>query len=162
MEPRLSLVTLGVADLERATRFYESVLGLPRIPTPPEVAMFRLGATWLSLFPREALAADAGVPAAGGGFPGFARAYLHHLFAANEILSAILVSIHNVRFYERLVQGARAAILAGDYESWRREFLAAYGGNDEPDPETRHSPAGSIGNSGFQATSHKKPSGSAK
>ena len=57
---------------------------------------------------------------------GFARAYLHHLFAANEILSAILVSIHNVRFYERLVQNARAAILAGSYEAWRREFLAQY------------------------------------
>ena len=57
---------------------------------------------------------------------GFARAYLHHLFAANEILSAILVSIHNVRFYERLVQNARVAILAGRFEEWRREFLAEY------------------------------------
>jgi queuine tRNA-ribosyltransferase len=57
---------------------------------------------------------------------GFARAYLHHLFAANEILSAILVSIHNVRFYERLVQNARAAIIAGRFEDWRREFLAEY------------------------------------
>ena len=58
---------------------------------------------------------------------GFARAYLHHLFAANEILSAILVSIHNVRFYERLVQNARAAIVAGRFADWRREFLAEYG-----------------------------------
>jgi queuine tRNA-ribosyltransferase len=58
---------------------------------------------------------------------GFARAYLHHLFAANEILSAILVSIHNVRFYERLVQDARAAIVAGRFADWRREFLAEYG-----------------------------------
>ncbi len=57
---------------------------------------------------------------------GFARAYLHHLFAANEILSAILVSIHNVRFYERLVQNARAAIVGGRFEDWRREFLAEY------------------------------------
>jgi queuine tRNA-ribosyltransferase len=57
---------------------------------------------------------------------GFARAYLHHLFAANEILSAILVSIHNVRFYERLVQNARVAILAGRFEDWRTEFLAEY------------------------------------
>ena len=57
---------------------------------------------------------------------GFARAYLHHLFAANEILSAILVSIHNVRFYERLVQNARAAIVGGRFEEWRREFLAEY------------------------------------
>src|SRR5262245_56204555 len=57
---------------------------------------------------------------------GFTRAYLHHLFAANEILSAILASIHNVHFYQRLVRDARAAILAGDYAGWRRGFLADY------------------------------------
>jgi len=57
---------------------------------------------------------------------GFARAYLHHLFAANEILSAILVSAHNVRFYERLVAQARAAIVAGTYDDWRAAFLADY------------------------------------
>jgi queuine tRNA-ribosyltransferase len=57
---------------------------------------------------------------------GFSRAYLHHLFAANEILSAILASIHNVHFYARLMGDARAAILAGRFSSWRREFLAEY------------------------------------
>jgi queuine tRNA-ribosyltransferase len=66
---------------------------------------------------------------------GFTRAYVHHLFAANEILSAILVSVHNVRFYERLVQRARSAVLAGRYDDWRREFLAAYASdaNDDQD-----------------------------
>jgi queuine tRNA-ribosyltransferase len=59
---------------------------------------------------------------------GFTRAYLHHLFAANEILSAILASIHNVHFYENLVKRARKAILGGGFESFRREFLAGYGG----------------------------------
>jgi len=57
---------------------------------------------------------------------GFSRAYLHHLFAANEVLSAILASIHNVRFYQRLMGDARAAILAGRFSEWRREFLAEY------------------------------------
>jgi queuine tRNA-ribosyltransferase len=59
---------------------------------------------------------------------GYSRAYLHHLFAANEILSAILASIHNVRFYQRLVANARRAIGQGDFEAWRRGFLAEYGG----------------------------------
>ncbi len=36
MEPRISLVTLGVSDLKRATRFYEQVLKLPRLETPLE------------------------------------------------------------------------------------------------------------------------------
>src|SRR3972149_4876348 len=75
MEPRLSFVTLGVSDLQRATRFYGEVLKLPRIPTPPEFSFFELGKPWLSLYPRELLAADAGVPAAGSGFPGFTLAH---------------------------------------------------------------------------------------
>jgi queuine tRNA-ribosyltransferase len=57
---------------------------------------------------------------------GFSRAYIHHLFAANEVLSAILCSIHNVRFYQRLVRDARQAILSGDYAGFASEFLARY------------------------------------
>jgi len=57
---------------------------------------------------------------------GFSRAYLHHLFAANEVLSAILCSVHNVRFYEKLVSDARAAIVQGSYEAWKGQFLARY------------------------------------
>lgn len=75
MEPRLSLVTLGVGDLKRATRFYEQVLKLPRLPTPPTIAFFELGRTWLALYPRELLAEDADVPAAGSGFRGFTLAH---------------------------------------------------------------------------------------
>jgi catechol 2,3-dioxygenase-like lactoylglutathione lyase family enzyme len=75
MEPRISLITLGVADLERATRFYEECLRLPRLKTPPSVAFFEMGKTWLALWPRESLAADAGLPSKGSGFPGFALAH---------------------------------------------------------------------------------------
>jgi queuine tRNA-ribosyltransferase len=61
---------------------------------------------------------------------GFSRAYLHHLFAANEVLSAILCSVHNVRFYEKLVGDARSAIVQGSYGEWRRKFLATYSGEE--------------------------------
>ena len=57
---------------------------------------------------------------------GFSRAYLHHLFASNEILSAILASIHNTHFYQRLVRDAREAILARRYDDFHRDFLASY------------------------------------
>ena len=60
---------------------------------------------------------------------GFSRAYLHHLFAANEILSAILASIHNVHFYQRLVRESREAVLAGEFDAFRRRFLSSYLGD---------------------------------
>ena len=75
MEPRISLITLGVTDLELATRFYEECLGLPRLKTPPSVTFFELGKTWLALWARASLAADAGLPVQGSGFPGFALAH---------------------------------------------------------------------------------------
>ena len=75
MEPRISLITLGVADLQRATRFYAECLGLPRIETPPSVTFFELGKTWLALWSRESLAADAGLAPDGSGFRGFALAH---------------------------------------------------------------------------------------
>ena len=59
----VSLITLGVDDVERAARFYEAV-GWRRSAASVEgtVAFLRGGATVLSLFGRDALAAEAGVP----------------------------------------------------------------------------------------------------
>ena len=56
----------------------------------------------------------------------FTRAYMHHLYASNEILSAILGAIHNVSFYQTLMREAREAIVAGRYGAFEREFLAGY------------------------------------
>lgn len=75
MQPRISMITLGVRDLARAIRFYERGLGFPRMESPPEVAFFTLNGTWLGLYGRDALAEDATVPAAGSGFAGFALAH---------------------------------------------------------------------------------------
>jgi queuine tRNA-ribosyltransferase len=64
----------------------------------------------------------------------FTRAYLHHLYAANEILAAILGATHNVRFYQRLMAEMREAILARRFLDWKREFYADYG---EPSADAR-------------------------
>jgi queuine tRNA-ribosyltransferase len=70
---------------------------------------------------------------------GFIRAYLNHLFNTNEILGAVLTTVHNVRFYHRLMEGARDAILAGRYDAFRQAFLAEYQGatqaTSKTDPE---------------------------
>jgi uncharacterized protein len=75
MEQRLSLVTLGVADLERARRFYEDGLGWRRGNTHDEVAFYQLGGMILALWGRDALAQDARLPGADSGFGGIALAY---------------------------------------------------------------------------------------
>lgn len=61
MEPRISLITLGVADLDRSYCFYKEGLGLPTTRTPEQGIVFfqTLGAT-LALFPYEHLAEDVG------------------------------------------------------------------------------------------------------
>lgn len=75
MKPRISMVTLGVSDLQESIRFYEA-LGFPRKESPPDVAFFTLNGTWLSLYDREALAEDACVQADGHGFNGVTLAYV--------------------------------------------------------------------------------------
>lgn len=54
------------------------------------------------------------------------RGYLRHLFMAGEMLGPILLSIHNVTYYQRLVAGARRAIEVGRFEEFRHERLAGW------------------------------------
>lgn len=74
MEPRISIITLGVDDLDRSVRFYQS-LGLPLREGSKGIAFFETVGTWLALFPRTALAEDAGVEPTGSGSPRFTLAH---------------------------------------------------------------------------------------
>ena len=69
------MITLGVGNLGKSINFYEKGLGFPKMDSPPEVAFFTLNGTWLGLYGREDLAADANIPAEGSGFTGFALAH---------------------------------------------------------------------------------------
>jgi catechol 2,3-dioxygenase-like lactoylglutathione lyase family enzyme len=69
------MITLGVSDLAASVKFYEQGLGFPRMDSAPEVAFFTLNGTWLGLYNRDALAADASVPQAGSGFESFTLAH---------------------------------------------------------------------------------------
>jgi catechol 2,3-dioxygenase-like lactoylglutathione lyase family enzyme len=83
MNPRISMITLGVRDLAAAVKFYEQGLGFPRMESPPEVAFFTLNGTWLGLYPRGALAEDAAVSQEGRGFEGFTLA--HNVSSETEV-----------------------------------------------------------------------------
>ncbi len=56
----------------------------------------------------------------------FSRAYLHHLFRSNEILSATLSAIHNVQFYLNMMSETRQAIEKNDFKAFKTEFLGEY------------------------------------
>jgi queuine tRNA-ribosyltransferase len=53
----------------------------------------------------------------------YSKAYLHHLVRSDEILGQVLLSWHNVAFFEALTARLRAAILAGDFDPLRRDLL---------------------------------------
>lgn len=76
MEQRISLITLGVVDLQRATAFYENVIGWKPEASPPGVAFFNLSGFIFALWPHDELADDMGRTDAGvSTYRGFALAY---------------------------------------------------------------------------------------
>jgi queuine tRNA-ribosyltransferase len=56
----------------------------------------------------------------------FTRAYIRHLFLADEILGLRLLSLHNVHFLVRLMRDARDAIRARTFDAWSRDWLGRY------------------------------------
>ncbi len=110
MDPRISLITLGVSDLARSTDFYQHILKLPKLESHPSISFFEMGKTWLALYPRDELAADAGLalpshPAspsqqAHAPFPGFTLAHNVGSEAAVDALIAEL-SAAGVRIIKR-------------------------------------------------------------
>lgn len=74
-KPNLSFVTLGVSDLERSTRFYQTLGWTLHEPRDAGVSFFELNGVILSLFPRTELAKDAAVEDSEPGFSGISLAY---------------------------------------------------------------------------------------
>jgi queuine tRNA-ribosyltransferase len=55
---------------------------------------------------------------------GYSRAYLHHVFRAQEIISSMLLTWHNLHYYQELMQGIREAIAAGTFGAFQADFHA--------------------------------------
>lgn len=87
MQPRLSLITLGVADVARARAFYEQLGFKASSASIESVAFFDAGGVVLALFGRKDLAADAAIS---DGTPGFSGVSLAHNVSAEEDVARVL------------------------------------------------------------------------
>lgn len=91
MEPRVSLITLGVADLPRSIEFYVDVVGWKAAPGPPEIAVFDLNGVVFSLYPHEDLAKEFGGTSGDADvYQGFALA---HNVGSREEVDAIFARL---------------------------------------------------------------------
>ncbi len=87
MEPRISIVTLGVRDLPLSVAFYRDGLGLPLENDGEGIAFFALEGTKLALYPRRKLAEDATVDSTGSGF---AAITLSHNVRSKDAVDSLL------------------------------------------------------------------------
>ncbi len=75
MEQRISLITLGVANLERSRNFYERLGWRRSMANAEGIVFFQTGGMALALYPRSELARDVNIAAEGQGFAGITLAY---------------------------------------------------------------------------------------
>ncbi|MWB78619.1 tRNA guanosine(34) transglycosylase Tgt [Pseudooceanicola sp. 216_PA32_1] len=61
---------------------------------------------------------------------GYSRAYLHHVFRAGEMISGMLLTWHNLHYFQQIMQGMRAAIAAGTFAAWEADFHATRAAGD--------------------------------
>jgi uncharacterized protein len=88
MEPRFSIITIAVGDLENMARFYEA-MGLPRHKGVTDgVAFFQMGGVILGLFPTKSAEEDSGI-SFGTGIP---RVYLAYNTRSDEEVDAVLAT----------------------------------------------------------------------
>jgi len=87
MEQRISLITLGVADLQRAVAFYERVVGWKAEASPPGVVFFDLNGVVFALWPHDELAKDMGLVAVS--LPNYRGCSLAHNVQSEEEVDAI-------------------------------------------------------------------------
>ncbi len=83
MNPRISMITLGVQNINKAVKFYKDGLGFPQLDSPPEVAFFTLNGSWLGLYNKDDLAKDASVSSQGEGFNNFTLS--HNVKSEKEV-----------------------------------------------------------------------------
>jgi len=89
VNPEINAILIGVKDMDRSKKFYAEGLECPIENDYPQFKSFKLGngSPTLGLYPREALAADAGVSPEGSGFSGVT---LHYIVKSSERVDEVL------------------------------------------------------------------------
>jgi catechol 2,3-dioxygenase-like lactoylglutathione lyase family enzyme len=135
MEQRISIVTLGVADLARSRTFYESLGWRASQASSAAVVFFQAGGMILALYPRADLAKDASVAGEGQGFPGFSISYnartrseVDAVLAEAEVAGAKILKPAQEAFWGgysgvlrrsgQLCVGGRLEPIVPDYRGW--------------------------------------------
>jgi uncharacterized protein len=108
MKPKISVITLGVKDLQASLKFYRDGLGFTPEEDTGDIGILRLEGVWLSLYSREALAKDAAVPPEGSGFHGFTIA--HNVKSKKEVDEVLSLA---VKAGARLVKPGQDAFWGG-------------------------------------------------
>lgn len=133
MQQRISLITLGVADLARATAFYEA-LGWQNGAREPGIAAFDLQGSVLGLYPKADLARDLGVPLA----KGFSGQTLSYNVATREEVAPLLSA----------ARAAGATVLKEPHEVFWGGFIAYFADPDGHVWEVAHNPFSKLGPNG--------------
>lgn len=118
MEPRISIITLGVSDLKASTTFYKEGLKLPLLveKSSADISFFEVnrGSLWLALYPAHLLAEDATVSSDGHGFKGFTISHnLRSPEAVDELFSeAIAAGASSVKQPQKVFWGGYSGYFA--------------------------------------------------
>ena len=63
---------------------------------------------------------------------GYSRAYLHHVFRSGEMISGMLLTWHNLHYFQEIMEGMRSAISEGRFVAWETDFHARRADGDIP------------------------------
>ncbi|GAB1856890.1 VOC family protein [Flavobacteriaceae bacterium MHTCC 0001] len=126
MEQRLTIIGLGVNDLEKATKFYEEKFGWKKAASSSDsITFLQLNGILLSLYPSDKLAEDATISAEGSGFKKFTLAYNTRSKEEVDVLFADLESkgVKIVKKPEEVFWGGYSGYVADlDYNLWEIAF----------------------------------------
>jgi catechol 2,3-dioxygenase-like lactoylglutathione lyase family enzyme len=137
MEPRISIVTLGVSDLEKSYRFYHEGMGFPTTRNPESgIIFFQTGGVFLALYPLDKLAEDVSPnqPSDRGQFAGITLA--HNTKSKEEVDAVLALAKKSGGKIEKLAQEVFWGGYSGYFSDpdgylWEVAYADSWGFNED-------------------------------